>query len=112
MCDIVLKQSRKQEIQENIYTTQWKTQFENTIELDKLPASLTSLAHEAGDDPVELAGGKTIALLSGAQSFEVLHRLGDYVRTQLHLDTADLGAIDVNVEIDGGVCHGYEKWRL
>jgi len=50
---------------------------------------VTSLAHEVWDDTMERAALEAKALLSGAQSTEVLCSLGDYVGTQLHDDLAN-----------------------
>ncbi len=50
---------------------------------------VTALAHEAGDDAVEGRALESEALLAGAESAEVLGRLGSGVLAELHGDFAE-----------------------
>jgi len=68
-------------------------------------SEVSSLAHEVGDDAVE--GGALVAeaLLSGAESTEVLGSLGDHVIPQLHDDLAHGSSISSHVKEDSSGCH-------
>lgn len=50
---------------------------------------VTALAHEAGNDAVEAGALESKALLAGAESAEVLGRLGGSVLAELHDDLAE-----------------------
>ena len=63
-------------------------------------AGAANLAHEVGDDTVELRALEAEALLASAQSAEVLRRPGDNVATQSHLDAAGGRAADGHVEVN------------
>jgi hypothetical protein len=49
---------------------------------------VTTLEHEVGNDTVELGAGVAKALLAGAESAEVLYRLGYDIVEQLKVDAA------------------------
>jgi len=73
---------------------------------------VATLAHEAGDDPVEGAAlvveglaRATHTLLTSAESTEVLAGLGGNVRVELEDDAASSVTADGDVEEDAGVGH-------
>lgn len=74
------------------------------VAVDRLSAGavaagkVTTLAHEARNDAVELACLEAEALLAGAQRAEVLTSLRNNITSELHNDTAGRLASDVNVE--------------
>lgn len=51
---------------------------------------VTTLKHELGDDTVELGAGIAEALLTSAESTEVLSRLGDDIVEKLEVDATRL----------------------
>jgi hypothetical protein len=55
-------------------------------------SEVTTLEHELGDDTMERRALVTEALLTGAESTEVLSGLGDLVIVEVEVDTARLGA--------------------
>jgi len=61
---------------------------------------VAALAHEAGDDAVELAALEAEALLARAERAEVLRRLGDDVAAELHGDAASRRAADGHIKED------------
>ena len=64
-----------------------------------VPSSeVTPLAHELGNDAVELGSTVTKALLAGAQSSEVLHSLRDHVITELHHNSTGIFASNGDIE--------------
>jgi hypothetical protein len=74
------------------------------------PGEVTSLAHEVRDHTVELRvlkvkrlPGSSLALLSGAQSPEVLRGPRVRVRVQLHHDAAGRSTADIDVKENPGV---------
>jgi len=73
---------------------------------------VSSLAHEVRDDTVEGGSLVTEPLLSSAQSAEVLCGLGNHIRSQLHDDPAEGGAIGGHVEENPGSCHVEVVWKI
>ena len=66
---------------------------------------VTSLAHEAGNDPVEAGSLESKTLLSSAESTEVLRSLRHDVRTELHDHPTEGGTIGGDVEEDAKSSH-------
>jgi len=60
---------------------------------------VATLAHEVGDDTVERRALEPVALLAGAKATEVLGRLGDHVRAELHDDPSDRLVAGGDIEI-------------
>ena len=59
---------------------------------------VTSLKHELGDDTVEAGALVPKALLAGAESAEVLGRLGDVLGVEVEVDDAlTAGVLDLEV---------------
>lgn len=67
---------------------------------------VTTLTHEAGDDPVEAGALVAKSLLAGAQSTEVLCCYGHLVSEELEGDAAQGLAVGGDVEEHDGVGHG------
>lgn len=69
---------------------------------------VTALQHELGDNSVEDGVGVAEALLTSAESSEVLGGLGDNVVVELELDSAEGLAVsgDVKVNLVGHCCFG------
>jgi len=61
---------------------------------------VTTLAHESWDHTMELGALEAKALLAGAQSAEVLGRLGDGVIVELECDPSDICATNGHLEED------------
>jgi len=59
---------------------------------------VATLAHEVRNDPVKATALEAEPLLTGAQGTEILSRLGDNIRTELHDDATDRLAVDGHVE--------------
>jgi len=66
---------------------------------------ITSLAHEVGDDAMECRALVSIALLTGAQSTEVLTGLRGDIGAKLNDDSADCVAICSHVEENSWQTH-------
>ena len=70
---------------------------------------VSSLAHEVGDDTVELAVLVPESLLSGAERTEVLGRLGHNVGAELHDNATSGAASNGHVEEHLGESHCFDK---
>lgn len=64
-------------------------------------SEVTTLEHELGDDTMERRALVTEALLTGAESTEVLSGLGDLVIVEVEVDTARLGCKRAVSAIEG-----------
>ena len=64
------------------------------------PLSITHLAHEAGDDPVEDGSGVAVPLLACAQRLEVGGRLGHNVAVESELNPTKGFITGRDVEVD------------
>jgi hypothetical protein len=60
---------------------------------------VSSLAHEIRNHTVERTLGESKTLLSGAESTEILSRLGDNVGAKLHFDATSRRCADGNVKV-------------
>ena len=71
---------------------------------------VSSLEHELGDDSVEAWSGIAEALLTSAESSEVLSSLGDYVLVEFEGDSACGSSVNGDVKIALGVGFGHQVY--
>lgn len=80
------------------------------------PGEITSLAHEVRDNTVESTSLEVEglaraarALLTGAESTEVLSGLGDNVSTKLHDDASSGGTANGHIKENARIAHVWKK---